>query len=203
LSYFAGMSGIRRSGRVDLLVPCLMVAGLAAALVAPVIFLIELFEWATRSEWPGLTVADGLSLLGIVRGDLETDSQRLDDLLMAAPLTVALFVTGVYLFLFGASLGRWERERQLYEEFRGKAVVERLTLWGDSGVGYPTAFRLLFLTVILHALTWLGLALVGAEVILHVLGAELRWLAISGLLVLAGVLTARGAVRRKLPSLED
>src|SRR5215210_4777776 len=117
------MTGFRRWGRIELLVPCLMVTGLAAALIAPVILFIELFEWMTSSEWPGLTLADGLSVFGIVRDSTETESQRLDDLLMAVPLTVALFVTGVYLFLFGASLGRWERERQLYEEFREKNVV--------------------------------------------------------------------------------
>lgn len=197
------MSGIRRWGGRDLLVPCLMMAGLAAALVAPIILFIELFEWLTNSEWPGLTLADGLSLFGIVRGSVETASQRLDDLLMAAPLTVALFVTGTYLFLFGAGLGRWERERQLSEEFRGKTLFALLTLWGASDVSYHTAFRLIFLTDLMRALLWLGFALLASEVVLHVLGVELRWLGISGLLVVAGVLVTRFAVRRKLPSLED
>src|SRR5215212_594914 len=158
------MNGIRRRGRIDFLVPCLMVAGLAAALIAPVILFIELFEWMTSSEWPGLTLADGLSVFGIVRDATETDSQRLDDLLMAVPLTVALFVTGIYLFLFGASLGRWERERELCEEFRGKEPVEWLTVWGAADVSYPTAFRLLFLTGVLQGLTWAGFGLLAAEV---------------------------------------
>ena len=70
-------------------------------------------------------------------------------------------------------------------------------------MSYPTAFRLLFLTLLLRGLLWLGVGLLAAEVILHVLGAELRWLGISGLLVLAPVLIAQAWVRRKLPSLED
>ena len=197
------MTGIRHSRAGDLLAASLMTAGVGAALVAPLILFIELFEWLTRSEWPGLTLADGLSIFGIVRGAAETESQRLEDLLMAAPLTVALFVTGIYLFLFGASLGRLDRERELLTELDGKPLLERFTLWGASDVSYPTAFRLLFLTLLLRGLLWLGVGLLAAEVILHVLGAELRWLGISGLLVLAPVLIAQAWVRRKLPSLED
>ena len=51
LGYFAPMSGIRRWVRLDLLAPCLIAAGLTAALIAPVILFIELFEWLTSSEW--------------------------------------------------------------------------------------------------------------------------------------------------------
>ena len=158
---------------------------------------------ANQQRVAGLTLADGLSLFGIERGSVETASQRLQDLLMAAPLTVALFVTGIYLLLFGASMGRWERERQLSEEFEGKPAFAWLTLWGASDVSYHTAFRLIFLAALLRALRWLGSGLLAGEVILHVLGVELRWLGISGLLVLAAVLIADMAVRRKLPRLDD
>jgi len=121
---------------------------------------------------------------------------------MAVPLTIALFVAGIYLFLVGASLGRWDRERQLCEELKAEPFYAWFTLWGASDVSYPTAFRLLFFGMLLDALLWLGVGLVAAEV-LHTLGLELRWLGICGLLLLAGGLITRAAVRRKLPWPEE
>lgn len=202
LGYSSTMDGIRQWGRVELVVPGLMVAGLTAALVAPVILFIELFEWLTSSEWPGLTLADGLSLFGIEHEIGESDSQRLADLLMAAPLAIALFVTGVCTFLAGASLGSWEKERRLYAELKERSLFAWLPLWGASDVSYPTAVRLLLLDVIVSALAWLGMAFIGGEFLLLAVGVDLRWLGLCGFLLLVAVFAARGAMRRKL-RLED
>lgn len=196
------MSALHRFSRIDPLVPILMLAGLLAAVAAPLIFLIELFEWWTSSEWPGLTLADGLSLFGIEHETGESDSQRLADLLMAAPLAIALFVTGVCTFLAGASLGSWEKERRLYAELKERSLFAWLTLWGASDVGYPTAVRLLLLEVIVGALAWLGMAFIGGEFLLLAIGVDLRWLGLCGFLLLVAAFAARGAMRRKL-RLED
>lgn len=192
------MSALHRFSRIDPLVPILMLAGLLAAVAAPMIFLIELFEWWTSSEWPGLTLADGLSLFGISHEVGESDSQRLADLLMAAPLAVALFVTGVCTFLAGASLGSWEQERRLYAELSGRSLFAWLTLWGASDVGYATAVRLLLLDLIVSALAWLGMAFIGGEFLLLAIGVDLRWLGLCGFLLLVAAFAARGAMRRKL-----
>ncbi|WP_343520212.1 sulfotransferase domain-containing protein [Sphingomonas sp.] len=86
--------------------------GLVAALAAPGILLIEFWEWATGGEWPGWSVEDGLSLFGIDRGErAENSSQRLTDVLLALPLTFALFVSGVLAFLSGMRLGDWTQVR--------------------------------------------------------------------------------------------
>lgn len=196
------MNALHRFSRIGPLVPILMLAGLLAAVAAPLIFLIELTEWLTSSEWPGLTLADGLSLFGIEHEVGESDSQRLADLLMAAPLAVALFVTGVCTFLAGASLGSWEQERRLYAELRDRSLFAWLTLWGASDVGYPAAVRLLLLDVIVSALAWLGMALIGSEFLLLAVGIDLRWLSLCGFLLLAAAFAARGAMRRKLQLLD-
>jgi hypothetical protein len=192
------MSALHRFSRIDPLVPILMLAGLLAAIAAPLIFLIELFEWWTSSEWPGLTLADGLSLFGVEHEIGESDSQRLADLLMAAPLAIALFVTGVCTFLAGASLGSWEKERRLYAELSERSLFAWLTLWGASDVGYLTAVRLLLLDLIVSAFAWLGMAFIGGEFLLLAIGVDLRWLGLCGFLLLAAAFTARGAMRRKL-----
>ena len=197
------MSALHRFSRIDPLVPILMLAGLLAAVAAPLIFLIELFEWWTSSEWPGLTLADGLSLFGIEHETGESDSQRLADLLMAAPLAIALFVTGVCTFLAGASLGSWEKERRLYAELKERSLFAWLTLWGASDVSYPTAVRLLLLDVIVSRLAWLGMALIGGEFILLAVGVDLRWLGLCGFLILAAAFAARDAMRRKLRPMES
>lgn len=197
------MSALHRFSRIDPLVPILMLAGLLAAVAAPLIFLIELFEWWTSSEWPGLTLADGLSLFGVEHEVGESDSQRLADLLMAAPLAIALFVTGVCTFLAGASLGSWEKERRLYAELKERSLFAWLTLWGASDVSYPTAVRLLLLDVIVSALAWLGLAFIGGEFLLLAIGVDLRWLGLCGFLLLVAAFAASAAMRRKLPPPED
>ncbi|MGA9580418.1 MAG: hypothetical protein WBR13_00430 [Allosphingosinicella sp.] len=194
------MNALHRFSRIDPLVPGLMAAGLLAAIAAPLIFMIELFEWWTRSEWPGLTLADGLSLFGIEHEVRESASQRLADLLMAAPLAISLFVTGVCTFLAGASLGSWEKERRLYAELSDRSLLAWLTLWRASDVGYPAAVRLLLLDLIVTALAWLGMALIGGEFLLLALGVDLRWLGLCGFLLLAAAFAARGAMRRKLRS---
>ena len=52
-----------------------MGCGFAAAALAPLILMIELVEWATSSEWPGLTLVDGLSLFGIHHDSAENEAQ--------------------------------------------------------------------------------------------------------------------------------
>lgn len=97
-----------RSSVRQLAAEALISFGLVAALAAPGILLIEFWEWATGGEWPGWSVEDGLSLFGIDRGErAENSSQRLTDVLLALPLTFALFVTGVLAFLSGLRLGDW------------------------------------------------------------------------------------------------
>jgi hypothetical protein len=196
------VSALHRFSRIDPLVPVLMLAGLLAAVAAPLIFLIELFEWWTSSEWPGLTLADGLSLFGVEHEVGESESQRLADLLLAAPLAIALFVTGVCTFLAGASLGSWEQERRLYAELSERSLFAWLALWGASDVGYPTAVRLLLLDTIVSALAWLGMALIGGEFILLAIGVDLRWLGLFGFLLLAAAFAVRRVMRRKLRPLE-
>ena len=94
-----------------------MVGGLIAATIAPLVLIVELAEWVMRSEWPGLTVADGLSLFGIHRHAPETDAQRLADLLLAVPLSGALFVAGILMFLTGVNVGDGPGERDLTAQF--------------------------------------------------------------------------------------
>lgn len=109
----SGMRGSRFSGFVQAFADWMIVGGIIATTVAPLILLIEIFEWLTRSEWPGLTVADGLSLFGLVHEAPETSMQRLVDLLMAIPLTIALFLVGVFMFLGGINIGDWGTKRDL------------------------------------------------------------------------------------------
>ena len=109
---------LSRSTRLfDALAHFLMVGGLIAACVAPLVLAVETFEWATNSEWPGLTVADGLSLFGLERADPETESQRLTDMLRAVPLTIALFVAGICMFLSGVNFGDGSGTRDLEAQF--------------------------------------------------------------------------------------
>lgn len=95
----------RRDRLSDALAHFLMVGGLFAACIAFLVLAVEIFEWGTSSEWPGLTVADGMALFGLERDAAETDQQRLSDLLLAVPLTVALFFAGIFMFLTGVNLG--------------------------------------------------------------------------------------------------
>jgi hypothetical protein len=102
---------------VHLIATAMVAAGLAATVLGPLVLLVELFEWITRSEWPGLTVADGLSLFGVVHEEAETESQRLQDVLMALPLSVALYFTGLFTFFSGINIGDWGQARDLEAQF--------------------------------------------------------------------------------------
>jgi hypothetical protein len=95
----------------------LVVTGLVLAVLAPLILLVEGVEWLTGSEWPGLTVADGLSIFGIEHEAPENESQRLLDLLMAVPLSVALFLTGLSGLLAGINFGKRGLDRDLEAQF--------------------------------------------------------------------------------------
>lgn len=102
------VAGSGRSRLRQLAAEALVSVGLVAALAAPGILLIEFWEWRTGGEWPGWSVEDGLSLFGIDRGErAENSAQRLTDVLLALPLTFALFMTGVLAFLSGVRLGDW------------------------------------------------------------------------------------------------
>lgn len=86
--------------------------GILAISVAPVVLAIELGEWLTSQEWPGWSVEDGLGLFGIERGETaETSAQRWLDVVLAVPLTLALFMVGVNLLIGGFKLGEWELQR--------------------------------------------------------------------------------------------
>lgn len=177
-----------------------MLMGATAATLAPCILFIEIFEWLTRSEWPGLTLADGLSLFGVVHAGAESEAQRFADVLLATPLAVASFATGICLFLTALSLGKWDRERELVLELREKSPFHWLTIWGAADVSYRSAFRLLFLDSLLVFLLWTAGACIAAEGLLSLFGLQPRWLALSGLIILAAGLGARMALQRKLPT---
>jgi hypothetical protein len=95
----------------------LLLCGLIVAAGAPLILAIEVFEWVTTHEWPGLTVADGLSLFGIEHETPENEAQRLIDLLMAIPLVIALFLTGISAFMIGIKFGDWGFDRDFTSEY--------------------------------------------------------------------------------------
>lgn len=95
----------------------LVAIGLAAAIVAPAVLAIEIGEWLTSSEWPGLTVSDGLGLFGLEQEAAETDADRLVDMLLAVPLSAALFLTGVFAALTGLNIGDWGAGRSFRRQF--------------------------------------------------------------------------------------
>ena len=101
-----------REGLIQSFADFLIVGGLIAATVAPLVLLIEVVEWLTRSEWPGLTLADGLGLFGIVHETAETEAQRFVDVMMALPLTISLFFLGLSMFFGGLNLGEWSIDRE-------------------------------------------------------------------------------------------
>ena len=94
----------------------LMVGGMLAAVAAPIVLVIEVGEWATSSEWPGLTLADGLALFGIEHEIAETEDRRWTDMLLAFPLTLSLFVMGILTFLAGLNIGDWGIDRDLHAD---------------------------------------------------------------------------------------
>ena len=94
----------------------LIVGGMLAAIAAPIVLVIEVAEWATSTEWPGLTLADGLSLFGIEHEVAETEDRRWTDMALAFPLTLSLFFLGVFTFLLGINIGDWGIDRDLDAE---------------------------------------------------------------------------------------
>ena len=179
-----------------------MGCGFAAAALAPLILMIELVEWATSSEWPGLTLADGLSLFGIHHESAETEAQRLLDLLLAIPLTLALFMAGVSAFLLGANMGDWREERRLMLELRDRSPLYWLTLIGADDVSLPSLVRLLLLDLLLRLIAALGVALLVLDGALLLLGSASGWPAFCGAALLAAVALTRATERRKLAGTE-
>jgi hypothetical protein len=116
------MAQVQIDRALQLLAEIMIILGVLATAVAPMVLAIEIGEWLSSSEWPGWSVEDGLGLFGIERGEIaETPAQRLLDVLMAIPLTVAVFMIGINLFLGGLKLGDWGLERARAAEFNGSA----------------------------------------------------------------------------------
>ena len=188
----------RRLPSAHPLIYLLIGSGLVAGTLAPVILLIEGFEWLTRREWPGLTLADGLALFGVHHAGPETDRQRLVDLALAVPLSIGLFFAGVSAFLLGVSLGDWRDERRLLQELRGAPPLAWLTLICARDVKLPTLVRLLLLDLLLRALALLGGMLVAVDILLLIVGTPLGWLAGTGTSLLVGISLTDSLRRRKL-----
>jgi hypothetical protein len=111
------MYGFGRMSLADLAAATLAAVGLFVAFLGPLVFLVECVEWLTRQEWPGFTLADGLTLLGVVREVEETDAQRWHDLLLALPLSITLYFGGLMAFFGGLSIGDWHAERDFTSQF--------------------------------------------------------------------------------------
>lgn len=93
---------------LQVLCELMIVVGLAAMFIAPLILAIEVGEWLLRREWDGYSVEDGLGLFGIDRpGPVETPNERMLDVLLAFPLTFALFLAGLLMLLVGVRYGDW------------------------------------------------------------------------------------------------
>jgi hypothetical protein len=120
------MAQVQFNRALQLLVEVMIVLGVLATAIAPVVLAIEIGEWLLSREWPGWSVEDGLGLFGIERGETaETPAQRLLDVVMAIPLTLALFMIGINLFLGGLKLGDWglTRERNAAGVWAGRAAA--------------------------------------------------------------------------------
>lgn len=93
---------------IQLLSEAMVIIGLAAMLIAPTILAIEVGEWLFRREWDGHSLEDGLALFGIDRvGPVETPTEQILDVFLALPLTIALFMNGLLIFLAAVHFGDW------------------------------------------------------------------------------------------------
>ena len=114
------MAIIQFNRAIQLIAEIMIVLGVIATAVAPIVLAIEVGEWLLSREWPGWSVEDGLGLFGIERGEVsETPAQRLIDVFLAIPLTVALFMIGINLFLGGLKLGDWGLDRARHATANG------------------------------------------------------------------------------------
>lgn len=197
------MTEISRNAAVRVATSLLMLAGLAAAMAAPLILFIEAHEWLFSREWPGLTLADGLALFGIEHEIPETDSQRAVDVAMAAPLSVALFLTGVSMFLTGASLGSWEAERRLERELADDIFFSSALRCCADDVGLPSIVRLLLLERLLSLLFLLGVGTLAIAAVLPLAGTGSSWAAPAGVALILMAWLGRAAMRRKLQGRAD
>jgi len=172
--------------------------GLGTAALALAILFIEVFEFVTSSEWPGLTLADGLSIFGLVHEQVEDEAQRLRDVLMAVPLSLALFLIGVSSFFLGAGLGDWRTERRLAKECEESDPLYSVALIAGSDIPWPTKVRLFFLDPLLRIVAGLGALLIIVDGLLLVLGAPTGWLAGAGIGLLLAVWFTHRVEHRKL-----
>ena len=190
------MIGLRRFAVRDGFAFLLMVAGTFAAALAVLVLFVEAFEWLTRSEWPGLTLADGLALFGIAHELPENETQRLNDVLLAVPLTIALFLTGTFMFLAGAGVGDRRSDARLKREMQGRSPAEGLTLLLSREVSAAQFVRLVLLDDVLAALLWFGAGLAVGGWALYRATGELWLTAAGAALVVAGA-AFRIALRRR------
>lgn len=190
------MTTLRRTHARDGLAFLLMAAGAGGAALALLVLFVETFEWMTRSEWPGLTLADGLGLFGVRHEIPETDSQRLNDVLLAVPLTIALFLTGTFTFLAGATIGDRRSDAHIERAIERRSPAEGLTLLLSRDVSAAQFVRLVLLDHVLHALIWFGAGLaVGGWALYRATGEQ--WLTVSGGALLLAAALCRLALRRR------
>lgn len=174
----------------------LMLIGAAGAALAALVLFVEAFEWLTRSEWPGLTLADGLSIFGVAHEVPENAAQRLNDVLLAVPLTIALFLTGAFAFLVGATIGDRRADRRVAREMQRRSPAESLALILTRDVTAAQFVRLLLVERVLPVLLWFGAGLSVGGWALHRATGEL-WLSAAGLALIAAAAFCRLAFRRR------
>ncbi len=74
-------------------------AGLALAVLAPIVLVIEVVEWLVTGTWPGWSIEDGLLFVGIEAPLAYFDlTQFVLDLIIDLPLAIGLYVVGLLAF---------------------------------------------------------------------------------------------------------
>ena len=147
------------------------VAGCAMSGVAILVLVIESVEWLTSAEWPGLTLADGLSLFGVHHEAAESDHQRYIDLLLAVPLSMALFATGLVTIFAGISLVDREAERRVRSELRSRSPLGAAALLVSEEVSALQFLRLVVLGSRLRIAGTLAAGGLAGGLLLYILGA--------------------------------
>ncbi len=179
------MREIHQSSLVQTAQCFLMLGGMIAAVAAPLILFIEAFEWLFSREWPGMTLADGLSLFGIYHEVPETAAQRAIDVAMAAPLAVALFLTGMSMFLVGINFGSWEAERRLEEDLFEDPVLALALLVSGTELSFTSFLRMVVLDSLLRFLIAVGSAGILAGFGLWIAGIPSGWIVPAGAVLIA------------------
>jgi hypothetical protein len=147
-------------------------AGATVMFLAVAVLLIECVEWLTSEEWPGLTLADGLSLFGVEHDAPESDRQRSVDVLLAIPLTLALFAGGFATMLAGTGIVDREAERRVASELRSCSVFEGICLLISDDVSALQFLRLVVLGRRLRIAGALAAGGLASAFLLYMLGAS-------------------------------